>query len=103
FLRGFTTRPDTIFGATYMGVAPEHPIIDDVLTSPRQETPAAELRQYVERARNRSDVERQESKEKTGCFTGLYAINPATGAQIPVWCADYVLMGYGFGAIMAVP
>jgi leucyl-tRNA synthetase/REP element-mobilizing transposase RayT len=103
FLRVFTTRPDTIFGATYMVVAPEHPIIDDVLAAPREETPVDELRAYVEQARNRSDVERQESKKKTGCFTGLYAVNPATRERIPVWCADYVLMGYGFGAIMAVP
>ncbi|MEO1584222.1 MAG: class I tRNA ligase family protein [Planctomycetota bacterium] len=102
-LRVFTTRPDTICGATYMVVAPEHPLVKAVLDSPRPETPAEDLARYAEWASNRSDLERQESKEKTGCFTGLYAINPATGGRIPIWTADYVLIGYGFGAIMAVP
>ncbi len=103
FLRVFTTRPDTVFGATYMVVAPEHPVVDAALAEPRPGTPVDELRAYADAARNRSDVERQESKRKTGCFTGLEAINPATGERIPIWCADYVLMSYGFGAIMAVP
>ncbi len=102
-LRVFTTRPDTIFGATYMVVAPEHPLVDQVLDDPAPETPADELRTYVEAARNRTDVERQEAKEKTGVFTGIYAKNPATGQAIPIWTSDYVLMGYGTGAIMAVP
>ncbi len=102
-LRVFTTRPDTIGGATYMVVAPEHPLVDQVLASPAPETDAQALRDYVEAARNRSDVERQESKQKTGVFTGLYATNPVTNTSIPVWTADYVLMGYGTGAIMAVP
>ncbi len=102
-LRVFTTRPDTLFGATYMVVAPEHPLVADVLASPTPETPSDALRAYVNAARNRSDVERQESKEKTGVFTGVYAINPATATRIPVWTSDYVLMGYGTGAIMAVP
>ncbi|MEO1717074.1 MAG: class I tRNA ligase family protein, partial [Planctomycetota bacterium] len=102
-LRVFTTRPDTIFGATYVVVAPEHPLVEAVLAKPRPETPADELKQYAEWASNRSDLERQESKEKTGCFTGLYAINPASGERIPIWTADYVLISYGFGAIMAVP
>ncbi|MEM0983743.1 MAG: class I tRNA ligase family protein [Planctomycetota bacterium] len=102
-LRVFTTRPDTIFGATYMVVAPEHPLVDAVLADPRETTDAAALREYVEWARNRSDVERLEGKEKTGKPTGLEAINPATGQRIPIWTADYVLAGYGSGAIMAVP
>lgn len=103
-LRVFTTRPDTIFGATYMVIAPEHPLVDAVIAHPLAETNAAQLRAYVETARNRSDVERQaDAKEKTGVFTGVYAINPATNKPIPVWTADYVLMGYGTGAIMAVP
>ncbi|GIK19685.1 MAG: leucine--tRNA ligase [Leptolyngbya sp. PLA2] len=102
-LRVFTTRPDTIFGATYMVVAPEHPLVDAALDYPGAETDVDALRGYVLAARNRSDVERQESREKTGVFTGVYAINPATGGRIPVWTADYVLMGYGTGAIMAVP
>jgi leucyl-tRNA synthetase len=99
----YTTRPDTIFGATYMVVAPEHDLVKAALGAPASAAHAAELRRYVEWARNRSDVERMESKEKTGAFTGVHAINPATGEQIPVWTADYVLMGYGTGAIMAVP
>ncbi len=99
----FTTRPDTAFGATFMVVAPEHPLVEQTLASPASETDQDALRAYVDAARNRSDVERQESKEKTGVFTGVYATNPATGKPIPVWTADYVLMGYGTGAIMAVP
>jgi len=94
----FTTRPDTHFGATYMVVAPEHPIVARAIARGN-----AELAKYVAWAKNRSDIDRQASKEKTGCATGLFAINPATGARIPVWTADYVLMGYGTGAIMAVP
>jgi leucyl-tRNA synthetase len=102
-LRVFTTRPDTLFGATYMVVAPEHPLIDDVLSAPRADTDVAALRAYVSAARNRSDLERQQSKEKTGVFTGVHATNPVTGEPVAVWVADYVLMGYGTGAIMAVP
>ena len=102
-LRVFTTRPDTVFGATYMVVAPEHPLVDSVLAAPAPDTPTDELRAYVQAARNRSDLERQEGKEKTGVFTGIHAVNPATGERIPVWTADYVLWGYGTGAIMAVP
>jgi leucyl-tRNA synthetase len=94
----FTTRPDTIFGATYMVVAPEHPLVARAVAGGN-----AGLAKYVAWAKNRSDIDRQASKEKTGCATGLFAINPATGARIPVWTADYVLMGYGTGAIMAVP
>lgn len=104
-LRVFTTRPDTLFGATYMVVAPEHPLVAIALD---QNQPAgdqrATLRTYITTAKNRSEVDRMaDGKDKTGVFTGLYAINPATGKQIPIWTADYVLMGYGTGAIMAVP
>jgi leucyl-tRNA synthetase len=104
-LRVFTTRPDTIFGATYMVVAPEHELCEHIAQGRLGVGDANryQLRQYCQAARNRSDVERQESKEKTGVFTGVHAINPATGAPIPVWAADYVLAGYGTGAIMAVP
>ncbi len=104
-LKVFTTRPDTLFGATYMVVAPEHELCGAIISTPgsADEATRAKLAEYVKWARNRSDVERQESKEKTGAFTGVYAINPATGKRIPVWTADYVMMGYGTGAIMAVP
>ena len=103
-LRVFTTRPDTIFGATFMVVAPEHPLIETILRDPLPETNAKALREYVNTAKNRSDVDRMaETKDKTGVFIGAYAINPATGNRIPIWTADYVLMGYGHGAIMAVP
>ncbi len=102
-IRVFTTRPDTVFGATYMGVAPEHPLVSRIIASPAAETCVPALRAYVDRTKSRSDIERMESKEKTGVFTGVYAINPATRQRIPVWVADYVLMGYGHGAIMAVP
>jgi len=95
----FTTRPDTIFGATYMVVAPEHPLVQRAIARGA----SADLSAYVAWARNRSDVERQESKKKSGIATGLCAVNPATGQRIPIWTADYVLMGYGTGAIMAVP
>lgn len=95
----FTTRPDTIAGVTFMVVAPEHPIVDTI-TADEQRT---EVQKYVDASRLRSEVERQAAKEKTGVFTGAYAVNPLTGDKIPVWIADYVLMGYGTGAIMAVP
>ena len=95
----FTTRPDTLFGATYMVVAPEHPLVQRAIARGGN----AALAEYAAWAKNRSDVDRQESKKKTGVATGLHAVNPATGARIPVWTADYVLMGYGTGAIMAVP
>ncbi|MEL6740014.1 MAG: class I tRNA ligase family protein, partial [Planctomycetota bacterium] len=83
-LRVYTTRPDTLFGATYMVVAPEHPLVDAVLREPLPSTDADAVRAYVEAARNRSDVERQEAKDKTGVATGVSAINPATGERIPV-------------------
>jgi leucyl-tRNA synthetase len=95
----FTTRPDTLFGATFLVLAPEHPLVATITTEAQREAVEA----YVERARNRSDLDRQASKQKTGVFTGAYAINPVNDALVPVWVADYVLMGYGTGAIMAVP
>ncbi len=102
-LRIFTTRPDTLFGATYMVVAPEHPLVDALLQSPLPGTHAAAMRDYVSRARSRSDLERQQDKAKTGVFSGAYAKNPVNDQRVPIWIADYVLMGYGHGAIMAVP
>ncbi|MEL7585949.1 MAG: leucine--tRNA ligase [Prolixibacteraceae bacterium] len=99
-LRVYTTRPDTLFGATYMVVSPEHPMLDQ-LVSDEQKT---EVKKYVQAASLKSDLDRTElAKEKTGVFTGSFAINPVTGEEIAVWVADYVLMGYGTGAIMAVP
>ncbi len=95
----FTTRPDTIFGATYLVLAPEHPLVDQV-TTPLQQSLVAE---YRARAAKQDIVTRKTNKEKTGEFTGAFAVNPATGALIPIWVADYVLMEYGTGAIMAVP
>ncbi|GMV96094.1 MAG: leucine--tRNA ligase [Phycisphaerae bacterium] len=99
-IRVYTTRPDTLFGATYMVLAPEHDLVEALTSDAQRQT----VRKYVEIARNRSDLERTvETKEKTGVFTGAYAINPVNGERIPIWVADYVLMGYGTGAIMAVP
>src|SRR5687768_10573215 len=95
----FTTRPDTVYGATYLVLAPEHPLVDRVTTD--DERPSVEA--YRARASKRDLVTRKVTKEKSGVFTGAYAINPATGEPIPVWIADYVLMEYGTGAIMAVP
>jgi len=103
-IRVYTTRPDTVFGATYMVLAPEHPLVTAILDDPRPETDVPRVRAYVEEASNRGDVERMaDSREKTGVWTGFNAINPANGERIPIWIADYVLMGYGHGAIMAVP
>ncbi len=95
----FTTRPDTLFGATFMVLAPEHPLVD-ALTTAEHSAPVAD---YRRQAAAKSDVTRQEDRDKTGVFTGSYATNPLNGAPVPVWIADYVLMGYGTGAIMAVP
>ncbi|MCY3819867.1 MAG: leucine--tRNA ligase [Gammaproteobacteria bacterium] len=96
----FTTRPDTLFGATYMVLAPEHPLVDSLTTSDRW----ADVEEYRTQVTARDLVERQKvDKEKTGVFLGSHAINPATDARIPIWIADYVLMEYGAGAIMAVP
>lgn len=99
-LRVFTTRPDTLFGATYMVLAPEHPLVDRI-TSTEQRAAVDTYRAAVAR---KSDLERTElAREKTGVFTGAYAVNPVNGARIPIWIADYVLLSYGTGAIMAVP
>lgn len=95
----FTTRPDTIFGATFLVLAPEHPMVQYLVNSDTKE----KVEKYCADALKKSEIERQENKEKTGVFTGSYAINPATGEKIPIWVADYVLNGYGTGAIMAVP
>ena len=96
----FTTRPDTVFGATFFVLAPEHPAVEQITTPERSD----EVRAYVEKASRMTEIDRTDvTREKTGVFTGAYAINPATGEKIPVFVADYVLMGYGTGAIMAVP
>ncbi|WP_151524248.1 leucine--tRNA ligase [Serinicoccus kebangsaanensis] len=117
----FTTRPDTVFGATFMVVAPEHPVVDQIVpdawpegtqeawkgTGEARATPREAVQAYQREAATKSDVERQketvEGSAKSGVFTGAYATNPVTGAPVPVFVADYVLMGYGTGAIMAVP
>jgi leucyl-tRNA synthetase len=96
-IRVFTTRPDTIFGATYLVMAPEHPLVAALVTEPRR----AEVEAYQQRTASRSELDRQADKVKTGVATGAYAKNPATGE--PIWIADYVIYGYGTGAIMAVP
>jgi leucyl-tRNA synthetase len=99
-IRVFTTRPDTLFGATYMVLAPEHPLVEVVTTAKQKDAVSA----YREATAKKSDLQRQElEKEKTGVFTGGYAVNPVNGERLPVWIADYVLMSYGTGAIMAVP
>ncbi len=96
----FTTRPDTIFGATYLVLAPEHPQVDSIVTAEAK----AAVDDYVKESTKKSELERlAENKDKTGVFTGSYATNPANGEKIPIWVADYVLFGYGTGAIMAVP
>ena len=110
----YTTRPDTLFGATYLVLSPEHPQVADLTAQVWDEstpeswrggeaTPAEAIAAYQRAAAAKTDADRQQSREKTGIFTGSYALNPATGAQIPIFIADYVLMGYGTGAIMAVP
>jgi len=99
-IRVFTTRPDTLFGASYMVLAPEHPLVD-ALTTPGQRDAVGAYRQAVA---SKSDLDRTDlAKSKTGVFTGGHAVNPVDGREVPVWIADYVLMGYGTGAIMAVP
>jgi leucyl-tRNA synthetase len=115
-IKVFTTRPDTLYGATFMVVSPEHEIVASLLSSKltslagresRREVQSSnlgEVRDYVEKAKAKTDIERTaEGKDKTGVFTGLYAINPVNNKKIPVWIADYVLSSYGTGAIMAVP
>ena len=95
----FTTRPDTLFGATYVALAPEHPLVSQLVNADTR----AKVEAYIQAAQQKSDVERQENKDKTGVFTGSYAINPVNGQKVPIWVADYILGGYGTGAIMAVP
>lgn len=96
----FTTRPDTLFGATYCVMAPEHELVERITTAEQQ----AAVKAYQEQAARKSDLERTDlAKDKTGVFTGSYAVNPANGAKLPIWISDYVLAGYGTGAIMAVP
>ncbi|MBE2217450.1 MAG: leucine--tRNA ligase [Ignavibacteria bacterium] len=96
----FTTRPDTLWGATYMVLAPEHPFVDKITTA--EHKTAVDI--YKENAKHKSDLERQAlEKDKSGVFTGAYAINPVNNEEVPIWISDYVLMGYGTGAIMAVP
>ncbi len=99
-IRVYTTRPDTLFGATYMVLAPEHPLVEKITTDEHR----GAVRAYVEQAIHKSELERTaEAKQKTGVFTGASAINPVNHKPIPIWVADYVMMGYGTGAIMAVP
>ncbi len=98
--RIFTTRPDTLFGVTYMVLAPEHPLVERITVPERR----AEVAAYVEQARGQNEIQRTSTvREKTGVFTGAYAINPANGERVPVWIADYVLLSYGTGIVMAVP
>ncbi len=96
----FTTRPDTLFGASYCVLAPEHELVAEITTPEQQEA----VKSYQDLAARKSDLERTDlAKDKTGVFTGAYAVNPVNGAKLPIWIADYVLAGYGTGAIMAVP
>ncbi|MEK3991543.1 leucine--tRNA ligase [Robertmurraya sp. FSL R5-0851] len=96
----FTTRPDTLFGATYAVIAPEHALVESITTAEQRDAVQA----YIEQIKSKSDLERTDlAKDKTGVFTGAYAINPVNGAKMPIWIADYVLVSYGTGAIMAVP
>lgn len=99
-LRVFTTRPDTLFGATYMVLAPEHPIVEKITTPTQRQ----QVQKYIEDTLRESEIDRASTvRDKTGVFTGAFAVNPATGEKIPIWIADYVLLSYGTGAIMAVP
>ncbi len=99
-IRVYTTRPDTLFGATYMVLAPEHPLVEQITTDEQRDA----VDRYVQEASHKSELDRTaDTKEKTGVFTGAYAINPVNDEKIPIWVADYVMMGYGTGAIMAVP
>jgi leucyl-tRNA synthetase len=96
----FTTRPDTLYGATFMVMAPEHPMVHDIVTEDQH----GAVDEYIKQTQAKSDIERQETnREKSGVFTGAYAINPINNERVPIWIADYVLYGYGTGAIMAVP
>ena len=99
YISVFTTRPDTIYGATFLVLAPEHPLVSKLVNEKTRQ----QVDKYRTESLKKSEIERQENKQKTGVFTGSYAINPATQEHIPIWISDYVLMGYGTGAIMAVP
>lgn len=100
FIRVYTTRPDTLFGATYMVLAPEHPLVEKITTNEQKKA----VSDYIEKTSLKSDLQRTDlAKDKSGVFTGAYAINPVNGARIPVWISDYILISYGTGAIMAVP
>jgi len=105
YLEVFTTRPDTLFGATFMVIAPEHELVRKLISEvASSNTRKEEIEDYVKNARKKSDMERTElNKEKTGVFSGLYAINPVNNKQIPIWISDFVLASYGTGAIMSVP
>ena len=96
----FTTRPDTVFGMTFCVLAPEHPLVEELISGSETETQA---REYIAAAQRQSEIERMAEGDKTGVLTGAYAINPLNGNRVPIYIADYVLMGYGTGAIMAVP
>lgn len=98
-LKIFTTRPDTIFGATFMVIAPEHSLVELIVTDSEKKS----VNDYIDYCKSRSDIERQSEKKVTGVFTGAFAIHPFTGAKLPIYLAEYVLVGYGTGAIMAVP
>ncbi len=98
-LEVYTTRPDTIFGATFMVIAPEHPLVRELTTKEN----LMAMTEYLDQAGHKTDIDRMEAQDKTGVFTGSYAQNPATKQNIPIWVSEYVLMGYGTGAIMAVP
>jgi leucyl-tRNA synthetase len=98
-IKVFTTRPDTIYGATYLVIAPEHPYVQKLITDEHRD----KAEKYIKEAVSKTDISRSESKEKTGVFSGSYAVNPVNGKKIPIWISDYVLMNYGSGAIMAVP
>jgi leucyl-tRNA synthetase len=97
--RVYTTRPDTIFGVDFMVVAPELELVNQIKSAEQ----ATAVEEYIAYVKSRSDVERMAEKKITGCFTGAYAINPFDGREIPIWISEYVLAGYGTGAIMAVP
>lgn len=99
FVDVFTTRVDTLFGVTFLVLAPEHPLINELVTQEYQ----IEVQEYQEQTKSKSDLDRQQEKNKTGVFTGSYAVHPISGMKIPIWIADYVLMNYGTGAVMSVP
>ena len=98
-IKVFTTRPDTLFGATFLTIAPEHPLLDTLANDLTKD----KVEEYKKESLKKTEIERQENKQKTGIFTGSYVVNPANGKRIPIWVSDYVLGGYGEGAVMAVP